>query len=89
MGQCCGLNESTVHDTNTVVYLVLLTNTTKDADRVGDGGLVDDHLSESTFEGSVLFDVLAVFCESRGADAAKLTTSQERFEQVCGVHTPS
>lgn len=49
--------------------LVLLSNTTKDRDCVGNGGLVHKYLSESPFEGRVLFDILGVLSECSSTNA--------------------
>ena len=68
---------------------VFLANPTKNADCVGHRGFVDDHLSEPTFEGGILLNVLAVFREGGGTDTTKLSTSQERFEQIGCVHAAS
>lgn len=89
MGQGSSLNESAVQDANTMVDLVLLADTTEDRDCVGHRRLIDDHLSEPTFEGGILLDILAIFRESRSADTTKLATSQEGFEQVGCVHPAS
>lgn len=87
MGECGRLDQSAVVDANTVVDLVLLANTTEDADGFGDGGLVDDDLGKPTLERGILFDILAVLCEGGGADTAKLATGQEGLEQVGSIHT--
>ena len=43
------------------------------------------HRLEAALERGVLFDVLAVFVERRGADAVQLAASQHRLQQVAGV----
>ena len=49
--------------------------------------LIDQHGLESTFEGGVLFDVLAVLVEGRGGNAVQFAAArQHRFEKVAGVH---
>lgn len=44
---------------------VLLADSSQDADRLGDGRLVDHDLSESALEGTVLLDVLSVLVKRR------------------------
>ena len=48
--------------------------------------LIDQHRLEAAFERGVLFDVLAVFVERRGADHVQFAARQHRLEQVAGVH---
>lgn len=83
------MNEGTIHDPDTMMDFIFLTNTTEDADGIGDGWLVNDDLSKPTFECSVLLDVLSVLGKGSCADATKLTTSQEGLEQIGSVHTTS
>lgn len=80
-----GLDEGRVEDAHTMVDFVTFANPTEDADGVGDGRLVDDNLGETTLEGCIFFDVLAVFGVGRGADAAELAACEEGFEEVRGV----
>src|SRR2546430_2502101 len=47
--------------------------------------LVDEHRLETALEGRVLLDVLAVFVESRRADALDLATRERGLEDVGGV----
>ena len=48
--------------------------------------MVHQHLLEPALQGRVFFDVLAVFVEGCGPDAAQLSTGQHWFEQVARVH---
>ena len=48
-------------------------------------GLADVDRLEAAFQGGVLLDVLAVFVERGGADAAEFAAGQGRLEQVGGV----
>ena len=66
--------------------LVALLQPAQDRDRVGHGGLTDEHRLEAAFERGVLLDVLAVLVERRRADGAQLTARQHRLEQVAGAH---
>ena len=49
-------------------------------------GLIDEDGLEAALQRAVFLDVLAVFVQGRGADAAQLAARQQRFEQVGGVH---
>ena len=66
--------------------LVALLEAAQDGDRVLDGGLVDHDRLEAALQGGVLFDVLGVFVQGRGADAVQLPARQHGLEQVAGVH---
>src|SRR4029077_2375193 len=80
-----GRHDGRVLDADTVVDLVPLAESAKDADRVFDRRLVDQDRLESSLERSVLFDVLAVLVERGGADGAQLTARERGLEQVGGV----
>ena len=54
----------------------------QDGDRVFDVRLADEDRLEAPLQGRVLFDVLAIFVERRGADAAQLAAGEGRLEQV-------
>lgn len=59
---------------------VLLADTSQNADRLGDGRLVDHDLSESALEGTVLLDVLSVLVERRrlqGSEKVQLDLFQD------------
>jgi len=66
--------------------LVALLEAAQDGDRVLDGGLVDHDRLEAALQGGVLFDVLGVFVQGRGADAVQLAARQHGLEQVAGIH---
>ena len=69
-----------------MVNLVPLPQTAEDGDGVLDGGLIDQHLLETTLERRVLLDVLPILIEGGGADASELTAAEHRLEEVTGVH---
>ena len=71
-----------------MVYLVALLEPAQDRNRVLDGRLVDQHRLETALERGILFDVLAVFVQRRGADGVQFTARQHRLEHVAGVHGP-
>ena len=69
-----------------VMDLVAFLETAKNRDRVFDRRLADVGLLETAFERLVLLDVLLVFVERRGADAAQITARQRGFQHVGCVH---
>ena len=73
-------------DAHAVVDLVALFQAAEDGDGVLDRRLIDLHGLEAALERGVLFDILAVFVERRGADAVQLAAGEHRLEQVAGVH---
>ena len=81
-----GGHDRRVGDLDLVVHLVALLEAAQDRDRVLDGRLIDQHGLEASLECRVLFDVLAIFIECRGADAVQLAARQRRLEHVAGVH---
>ena len=66
--------------------LVALPQTTPDGDGVLHRGLTDEDLLETTLQGRVLLDVLAVLVKGGRADHPQLTASQHRLEHIAGVH---
>ena len=69
-----------------MVHFVALAQTAQNRNRVLDGRLLDEDRLEAALQRGVLFDVLAVLVEGRGADAVQLAARQHRFEQVAGIH---
>ena len=53
-----------------MVDFVLLADTTENGNRLRNRGLIDDDLSETTLKCGILLDVLVVFGQSRGTNAA-------------------
>jgi len=54
----------------------------QDGDGIVDGGLADHDGAEAARQGGVLLDVLLVFVEGGGADAAQVAAGQRRLEEV-------
>src|SRR5688572_12351876 len=57
----------------------------EDADRVFHVWLADIDRLEAALEGSVLFDVLSIFVERGGADAAELAAGESGFQKLGGI----
>ena len=68
-----------------VVLLVFLAQTLEDLDSLIDRRRLDDDSLETTLEGSILLDVLAVLVQGRSADALQLAARQSWLEHVAGV----
>ncbi len=79
-------HQGRVLDRHLVVVLVALAQAAEDGDRVLDRRLIDHDRLEAPLQGRVLFDVLAVLVQRRGADAVQLAARQHRLEQIAGVH---
>ena len=78
-----GRHQGRVLDLDALVMgLVARLQPAEDGDRVLDRGLADEHRLEPPLQGGVLLDVLAVFVQRGGADAAQLAAGQGRLEQV-------
>ena len=73
-------------DAHAVVDFVTLLQSAQDRDGVLHRRLVHLHRLEPTLERGVLFNVLAVFVQGRGADAVQLAPCQHGLEQVAGIH---
>ncbi len=71
-----------------MVDLVPLLQAPQDRDRVFDRRLVDVDRLESPFQSRVLFDVLLVLVQGRGADGAQLAAGERGLQHVGGVHRP-
>lgn len=89
VGQRRRCHESTVRDGDTVVSLVAVTKTLEDLDGVLDGRLAHLNGLETTLEGSILLDVLAVLVERGGTDGLQLTASKLGLEDGAASIAPS
>ena len=54
---------------------------------LGDRGLLDKNLLETTLKGSILLNVLAVFGEGSSSDAVELAAGKRGLEHVGRVHS--
>ena len=69
-----------------MIYLVALLQTAQDGNGVLHRRLIHLYRLETSFQSSVLLDVLPVFIQSGGADTVQLASCQHGFEHVSGVH---
>ena len=77
-----GSHDCAVLDAHTVVDLVALLESTKDANRILHVWLAHEHRLEPASQGRVLLDVLAVLVDRRGTDCAQFAARQHWLEQV-------
>jgi hypothetical protein len=86
MGQRRCRDQRTVQDSYTVMYLVLFPDSSKDADRLRNRRLIDEHLSKPALQRRIGFDIFPIFCEGGCADASEFSSSKKGFEQVSSIH---
>ena len=67
-------------------YFVAFSQTTKDGDGVFYRWLIYHNRLETTFQGSVLLNILTVFIQRGRADTVKLTTSKHWLQHIAGIH---
>ena len=85
MGKGGGGDQGGILNADAVVDFVAFLEAAEDGDGFLDAGFVDVNGLEPAFEGGVFFDVLAVFIQRGGADAAQFAAGQGRLEHVGGV----
>ena len=85
LGEDGGGDDGGVFDAHAVVDFEFLLEAAENGDGVVDGGLADHDGLEAAGEGGVFFDVLLVFVERGGADAAQFAAGQGGLEQIGGV----
>ena len=81
-----GGNNRRVGNLDAVVHFVAFLQTAQNGDGRFDRRFFDHHLLETTLEGSVFFDVLAVFIQRGGADAVQFATRQRGLQHIPCVH---
>ena len=70
MRKLSGADEGIVENAYTVIDFVLLADITENGNRLRNRGLIGDDVSETTLKCGILLDVLVVFGQSRGTNAA-------------------
>ncbi len=68
-----------------VVLLVALLDVVQDLDRFFDRGRLDHHLLEAAFQCAILFYVLSVFVQGRGANALDLSAGKRWLEHIARI----
>ena len=79
VGERRGSDKRVIMDTHAVIDLVALLQTAENGDRVLDRRLIHLHGLEAALERGILFDILAVLIERRGADAVQLAAGEHRL----------
>src|SRR5207237_9560806 len=72
-------HESVIRYPYAVVYFIALLQPAENRDRVFDRRLTHEHRLEAPLQGRVLFDVLAVLVQRRGAHTVQLASRPRRF----------
>ena len=81
-----GCDAGIVGDTNLVVVLIALLQSTQDRDGVDLVRLVDHDGLEAALQCLVLLEVLLILVKGGGTNGTQLTTGQCRLEDVGGIH---
>jgi hypothetical protein len=82
-----GSNDGIALNTYLVVVLITFLQTSQDAD-AGEGvWLIHHDRLETTLQGLVLLEILLVFVEGGGTNAAQLTSCQCRLQDVGSIHS--
>ena len=71
-----GLLTHLIGDLHAVIILIVMCDAAQDCNTVFDGGFIHRNRLETPLQGGVLFNVLAVFREGRGADHLDLTAGK-------------
>ena len=85
VGQLRRAHDGAVGDAHAVVNLVLLLQAAQNGDGILHRGLAYEHRLETTLQGGVLLDVLAVLVERGGADGTQLAAGERRLQHVARV----
>ena len=85
MAERRGGDQGRVLDAHAVMGVVSILQAAQNCDGVLDARLGDEDGLETSFEGLVLLDLLAVFIECGRADATQLAAGEGRLEQIAGV----
>mmetsp|Transcript_5557 Transcript_5557/g.13087 ORF Transcript_5557/g.13087 Transcript_5557/m.13087 type:complete len:226 (-) Transcript_5557:931-1608(-) len=86
MTELCCCQKGFVTDSDTVVSFVSRLQTTKNTNGIFRRWLINHDLLESALQCFVLFNVLAVFIDGGGTDAAQTTTGESGLQKVRSIH---
>ena len=84
-GKLHGLEQGLVRETDTVMRLIAVLQPAQDLHSLVLGGRIHQDGLETTFQGPVLLDVLAILVERRRADRLQLAAGQHRLEDRRGI----
>ena len=85
-GKVYGVFDHRVGNDDVMEGLVVRPDAFQDLDGIFGRGLVDHHGLETAFQSGILFDILAVLVESRGADDLDLALGERGLQDVGRVH---
>ena len=74
--QYCSHNKSTIQDPHAMMNFILFAKAMKDADGLGDAGLVDKDLHKSSLQSGISPDLLPILCQSHRTNAVKLSVGK-------------
>ena len=77
-----GSDKGGILDAHAVVDFVAFLQSSKYGDGVLDARLADHHWLEAALEGSILFDVFAIFVERGGSDGVEFATGELGFQEI-------
>jgi len=77
--------DSIIRDTHTVECLISLLESAEYRECIITTWFLDWHRLEPTFEGSVFFDILTVFCEGCGTDDLHSTTRKRWLQEIACI----
>ena len=86
MRQHGGRNQRRILELHAVMNLVALAKTAQDGDGVLDARFAHQHRLEPALERGVLFDVLPVLVERRGANRVQLAAREHRLQHLRRIH---
>ena len=86
VAQLHGGNDGLILDTHLMVVLIAFLQATQDGNGAGNVRFIDHDGLEPAFQCLVLLEILLVFVEGRGTDAAQLATRQCRLQDVGSIH---
>ena len=80
-GDDCG-----IRDINPMMNLVAFLQTAQDRNGIIDSRLINQHLLKTPFQRRILFDVVAIFIQSRSTNAVQFTPGQSGLQHVPCIH---
>ena len=85
--QHCRRHQSRITNTYTMMYLITFLQATENGNSIFYRWFANHNRLETTLQGCILFNVLAVLIQSSSTNAAQLTTSHHWLQQVAGIHS--
>ena len=86
VGESGGGDDGPVGDLDAVIDLVPLLQAAEDGDGILHRGLIHHDRLEAALQSGVLFNILPVLVEGRGADTVQLSPGQHGLEEIARIH---